>query len=703
MPLNVNNFGGGVVLAGAAGTRQISEVLDADSYDIGSRGALVCTSDATPYVVLDDVSDDPWSALYGLGSVSILQLTAAVAIGVGDFEDSGFTRRTGNYDSPTPGYLFSVFMRTGAASPVPWSGGAYADAHPVAHYFGGVVGTYDAPEPLPQGVVVTSAIFPGLFWVRFAEAGGSPPADAQQIALMLVCVGAREGTAPNTAPGLYALCFIPGTGPPLAVYACPIMRFDALGTGGAGLLSVPVADGGEGQSKGGSNAIAMWPRGVIIYNDHAFIWGYDSSDLNYGDGPNRVMFSNLGAPLKWGNDNQNVAGVDRPFTDSDAIVLGDAGEIIRGAIKWNGKLWFGTNQQLHYIGGFGRDSFLTDGATPVAKAYNIVGPYALIEGPDRKLYGVCDQGLWSTADGENYAPLFLKLVDFNQQSRGYWDEIWTDLTQNPLTYPGTTNQDLVWMAVDWNRHQVVVGIPFCSIANGYGIGNDTVVIKYNVATGGFTRQVFPGVQYTAASYMRRAGQQPDVRLLGTATVGASTIDCYSQPPSAGEPNPMPTTLPSATIGPYAPFGPNGKGVLRRAYLTLSWMNAASLPIVFQLSTTIDEAAVDSFGLTISPTVPAGPAFGDLWVDTSQTDPSIGNETSTSTIVARGGYLLKTWQSSGWVMVAGMGNQGARSLIPMGLTRIAGTWYTLSLNCTSAAGRFQIESFADNPGAGVPSA
>ena len=52
--------------------------------------------------------------------------------------------------------------------------------------------------------------------------------------------------------------------------------------------------------------------------------------------------------------------------------------------------------------GYGRDSFLSDGATPVTKAYNIVGPTHLIEGPDRAMYGVSDEGLWRTADGVTF-------------------------------------------------------------------------------------------------------------------------------------------------------------------------------------------------------------------------------------------------------------------------------------------------------------
>ena len=57
-------------------------------------------------------------------------------------------------------------------------------------------------------------------------------------------------------------------------------------------------------------------------------------------------------------------------------------------------------------------------SVPVMKAYNTVGPGALIEGPDRSLYGVGDQGLWRF-DGYNVPEaLFLKNWDFAGHSTG---------------------------------------------------------------------------------------------------------------------------------------------------------------------------------------------------------------------------------------------------------------------------------------------
>lgn len=665
MTLHVPSFGGGVVLEGAADTRRIDEVLEADSLDIGPRGALVCTAGVTDYVtILDgDAVPVPWSRLYAIFSnISGLNIGQVLVIGEGSSR--------GDPAWPIgPAYLLRVIERVGMGSPI--SGTL-------------IVQTANVPFAVPQapaveGVIVTGVSFPGVYQGSLAK----------QNNFAFFNLGAREGFAPNSnvAFGLYVLLSEVGSS---AFGVAPIVNFDALGTGPFGIVA------------GGTHSKQLRFRGIVAYNNHVFGWGYDSADTTDQEGPARVMFCNLGNPFKWGNDNIAAAG-DRAFTDSDAIVLGDAGEIVRGAIKWAGKLFFGTNRSLHFIAGYGRDSFLTDGATPVMRAYNIVGPTALIEGPDRLLYGVSDQGLWRFAGGGDPEPLFLKLRDFAGNSKGFWDLIWTDPTRLPDAYPGTTNQDLVWTAVDWERRQVLVGIPWCSSVNGYGYGNDTVVIKFHVETGGFTRQVFPGVQYTAAGYLRREGQEPEARFLGTGTLGFATIERFGYRASPASTIPLPSLLPRATFGYYAPFGPDGDGVVRRAYLTLSWEQSLSLPIVFQVTSTIDQSQIDSFALYIQPGAPAA-LPGDYWLDTSQSDISLGNATAAPTIPARGGYLLKTLNEDGdWLTIAGQGAKGTRVTIQLPLTRIVGTRVTMQALCTAASGRFQLEGFGMNPGEGEAAA
>lgn len=662
--LRVGSFGGGVVLEGAAEQRRIDEVAQADSYEVGTRGALIAASDVTNYTTLLDRNGNPIAALHALFSMASLVAAQVVAIGEGI-----------SSIAPNPRcYTGTRFSRSGAPNPQP---APFTEQIPDTTVTTTVAVT-------AAGVVVTSAPFPGVFQ---AKVGAAPVIN---INVVLVCLGAREGFAPRTAPGLY----VAYVGPPsTAIGYWPIIVFDALGTGPYGELPV-------GGGAAGTMSQQLYPRGIIGYNNHVFAWGFDSADVTNGDGPNRVMFCNLGKPLKWGNDNQAAAGVDRAFTDSDAITLGDAGEIVRGAIKWAGKLWFGTNQQLHYIAGYGRDSFLTDGATPVARAYNIVGPHALIEGPDRQLYGVGDQGLWRTGNGADFEALFRRLIDFDGHSIGYWDLIWTDPARAAAAVPGRTNQDLVWMAVDWERHQVLVGIPWCNAVAGSGPGNDTVVIKFHVLTGGFTRQVFTGVQYTAAGYLRREGQEPSTRFFGTATAAQTTVKRYGYTAAAGDSPRMPAALPVLSCGPYAPYGGEGRGSLKRIYLTLAWESSGALPLVFQVTTTWDEAISDQFLLSVQDSAPAAPTMDDLWLDTSTLNNNIGNSVAGALIPAFPSALLKRWSGSAWDQLPGVGSNGTRATIRLPLTPRNGTRFTVTATCVAAVGRFQMEALGQKPGGGT---
>ena len=673
MTLHVNTFAGGVALLGSADTRAVDEVLQADSCDIGPRGALVCASDVSPYLTINDLdtSPVPLMRVYGLLEASGATYSVIIAVGQGRIAGGG------QIPAHAPTVFFAPFNREGQSSPLspPTAGAEVFDT--------------------PNGAYVTSAVFSGTFYMA-PTVGTAVP-----INVFLVCVGCREGTVPNVGHpnvgfGLQLVVFNPdGT----VNTILPISAFDALGTGSLGELSLA----GVGH---GTKAQQLFFRGIIAYNNFVMGWGFDSADTVNGDGPCRVMFCNIGNPLKWGNDNISVPPpeIDRLFTDSDAIGLGGAGEIIRAGLVIFGKAFFGTNRAIQFIQGFGRDSFITNGAIPVMKSYNVVGPKAMIEGPDRLMYGVCDQGLWQY-DGYNVpVPLFQKLVDFAGHSVGYWDLMWTNPNALPNTYPGGTNQDLIWMASDYTRQQVLVGIPFCNTSSGVGEGNDTVVIKYHIRGGGFTRQVFPGVCYTAAGYFRREGQQNEARLFGTATSGATTIQRYAYQTTLAESPVMPTILPAITLGYYSPFGPDGQGVVQRAYLTVAWQNASfSLPLVFGVTFTVDQALVDSYTLYIQPSQPGSPTQGDCWLDTSQSNQSIGNARSSANIPAVGGYLFNVYDGGRWLQIAGQGTKGNRCTMTLPLIRRQGCRVTVGLQCVSANGRFEVEGFGIMPGSGTPNA
>lgn len=510
-------FGGGVVKEGAADTQRTDELQSCDAYDIGPRGALIAARDVADYVTVNDLATVPvpLTAVHALRSVAGNNFTKEIVVGEG-------------LVVATKRYLLGQFTRESAATPV--TGATYIKS------FSNAIATR------AEGVLVTVAQFPGVYAVTNA---------VESINVFLINIGAREGFAANVAPGLYVAYTVP---PASEVVLLPISSFDALGTGT------------RGEKSAGTQASQLYFRGISAYNAHGIGWGFDANGGTDKEGPARLMFANLNKPLKWGNDNVGAVGTDRLFTDSDAITVGDGGEIIRAGLTWNSRFWIGTDKQVHYLAGNGRDSFVTDGANPVAKAENVLGPHCLIEGPNRQLFGVGDQGLWEF-DGSTFENHHRRLRDFAGQSKDWWELIWTDRARSD-TYPGKTNGDLVWLHADWENEQIVVGIPFCDASAGRGYGLDTVLIKFSVRTGGFTRQVFSGVQYTAADYPRRQRQYATSRFFGTATSGQATVKKYGDPLAAT--GAVASTLPKVQAGPYALYGPDGVGVYRKAYVTLAW-------------------------------------------------------------------------------------------------------------------------------------
>lgn len=658
MALHVPTFGGGIVLEGAADVQRTDELQLCDAYEIGTRGQLVLASDVSDYVTLDDLGTVPvpWTKLYRLDMPAFGVIPWVLAAGEG--RDSANVNR----------YLVARFAPDGALTPISTvlvAGASVAlPPQPVA----------TAPVPGAPGVVGSIVVLPGLYKL---------PASGTWVNLALINFGAREGFAPNSAAGCYVLVYVPAS----ASYTLePLSDFDVLGTGAFGAVS------------GGTHAKQPFFRGIAAFNAFAMGWGWDASDATNGDGPARLLFSNIpnpnvAGPLTWGNDNKAGSG-DRAFSDTDAIVIGDTGEIIRAGLTWNQRFWIGTNRQLHFLAGYGRQSFLTDGANPVAKAENVVGPAALIEGPDRQLYGVGDQGLWRF-DGATVERLHRRLRDFDGRANGYWDLIWTDRTRGDA-YPGKTNQDLVWLAVDWDVEAVVVGIPFCDATAGYGFGNDTVLVKFHTKTGGFTRQVLAGVQYTAADYARRQGQFTNAKLVGTATAGVETIRRYGYKATPAAETILPAASGNTKFGEYALFGPDGVGVYRHVFLTLAWAAAAALPLVFLLTPFVDGQSQATIKLTIGAATPAGPAETDLWLDTSGTDPNLGTGTSSPLVPAQGDYVLKLYRNGAWTHRPGGGQKGTRATIPVAFTPKRGQRFALSVFAQSAAGRFQLEGLGFSP-------
>lgn len=509
--------------------------------------------------------------------------------------------------------------------------------------------------------------------------------DGKQKRVTLICMGSRPGSLPALSPGLWVIVYDPGAG----TYSLhPIVDYDALGTGP------------DGEFPTGNLSVQLRPRGVIVYNDFVFIWGFDNNDSTNQDGPNRLMFSNVGNPLKYGNDPAPPPAVEanRSFGDTDAFTIGALGTAIRAGCVWDKKLWLGTSVGLYYVEGFGRESFLTNGAVPVMESRNTIGPYCLIEGPDRLLHGMSEEGHWIFDGSLTSAPLE-RLRNYARKSNGYWDLIWT-LPSAGAGFPGKSNQDLVWMLSVPEMMQVWIGIPFCSIANGYGSGSDTVIIKYHCRTGGYTRQKFPGVIITNAHLYKR-DQTAVGQIIASVPGAANNVQRYGYKSTAAISPVMPTALPDTIFGEYAPHGPDGVGVNRRVYLTLSWESAASLPLVFTITPSIDQQAVAApVTLTITAAgAPGAPSDGDLWLDTSGTDTNLGNGTAGAFTPAHpNDYLLRRWKATWakWVYTSTGGQEGTRVSLPIAFVAARGTRVKGQVTCISAAGRFQVEGFSLEP-------
>lgn len=756
MGLHVADFSGGIVVDGSADAQRTNEIQICDSFDISPRGQLIVTSDASDYLVLNDNhgTPGPWVQLWALLECAGFNFSKVIAVGEGDagggvnsYIMNSFSRE--GVVSPLAFTLGSGFGTLGPSLPVlpPMSQGAIVTGSDFAGVFPALpvttpvrvrvyfinIGAREGVAPnqasgLHAIIVFPPAVRPIPFQIGGFDALGTGPCGLCGVPVPL----GGEGGAPGSKGrqlyfrGIVAYNnFVFGWGYDASDERIATITHITQAAVGAAtpLVTTAAAHGynigdtvlfkgvvGMSQINGLTATVTSTPLATTfsIDIDTSGFSAYVSdgrSIVGNGDGPARVMFSNLGNPLKWGNDNIAATGTDRLFTDSDAIVLGDAGELIRGAITWDGKLFFGTNKGLHYVSGYGRDSFIADGANPVMRSYNIVGPHAMIEGPDKLLYGVGDQGLWCLPEANAVPrPLFQQLRDFKGRSTGYWDQIWTEngpvaagsfvvgrsyiiltvgttnftaigasantigiafkatgvgsgtgtATVNPAVYPGVTNQDLIWMAVDWERQQIVIGIPWCSIANGSGFGFDTVVLKYHVVGGGFTRQQFAGFQYTAAGYFRAQANQAACRFLGSGIgnfliVTHPTVQRYGYKASNAAAPVLPISLPAVRFGPYTPFGPDIDGIVKRLYAVLAW-DALGTPLQITGITQANPAVVSTI-------VPHGFVTGqqiDIY-GTNNMVQSIG--TFTVVVLTPSSFSLKTLaganvDSSGWTAFGG---------------------------------------------------
>lgn len=637
--LDVVGFGGGVVLSASAEGLSSDELQQADGADIGDRGQLISAGVDSVYTNIDVAGGaaNPLNPIYGIFAAIWAADVQCVVAGA---QNGG------------GGHVFARFDPASEGASVP---GAKIDA------------TFAISLINPHGHIATFASFP------YVKAG-------VQIRPLLMNISARLPELPGSVSlGCLVLTFAAG------VYTWKFLNvFDTLGTGA------------QGEFAGGTKGKALYFRVIEAYNNHIFGAGFDNSDVNK-DGQNRLMFSNLGNPLKWGNDNIGAVGADRDFSDTDAILVGGSGEIITALRSAMGRLWIGTNRGLHWLQGYGRDSFVADGLSSVANSLDVVGPNAIQEGPDKQLYGCSSRGLWGLVDGE-LQHLYRKLIDPNEHSIGYWDLIWYDATRGAGGYPGRSNADLVWLLSVPSLNQVWVVIPHCDATAGSGYGTDTVIIKYHVKTGGFTRQVFIGKSFTHGIVVKKSAVSPDTILFVHSPVAPANNVIYRyrfRATPVGSPAAAPMSI---VAGEYSPFGPEGSGVCREAFLTLSWENVAALPVVVTLTPFVDQQQLENIVLSIQAAAPGAPADGDLWLDTSNTDTNLGNSVAGTLIVAAGDYVLKRWVASWakWVIVPGGGGEkGTRATVPIAFKPMRGSRIKFSA-AVASTGRVAIEVLGQAP-------
>jgi hypothetical protein len=117
---------------------------------------------------------------------------------------------------------------------------------------------------------------------------------------------------------------------------------------------------------------------------------------------------------------------------------------------------------------------------------------------------------------------------------------------------------------------------------------------------------------------------------------------------------------------------------------------------FLITPYVDGQALPSFRLYIDAAAPAAPADGDVWLDTSGADTSLGNATAGTLVAAQADYLVKIRNNAGWKYHGTGGQKGQRATIPLPFTHRRGTRMSLSIVCEEADRRYQLEGWGWKP-------
>jgi hypothetical protein len=213
--LYVPNFGGGVVLEGGAEQRSATDLITGDQIDLARTGAAMRSGTYDTYTSAYDEQGTP------------AQLNPVLGMGTGYWlgRQWGVVFGHGSTATPTATYYANRFDPTeeGATS-IP-----AGQRHPATLVAGG------NPAQLAAGVLVTVAGFPYVDGPGFFQ--DNP---------MLVCLGAREGTDPDDAPGLFYFGYVSKIG---------------------GTWQFEDITGQEASLGDGTSAKRLYFRGIATYNE----------------------------------------------------------------------------------------------------------------------------------------------------------------------------------------------------------------------------------------------------------------------------------------------------------------------------------------------------------------------------------------------------------------------------------------------------
>jgi hypothetical protein len=227
---------------------------------------------------------------------------------------------------------------------------------------------------------------------------------------------------------------------------------------------------------------------------------------------------------------------------------------------------------------------------------------------------------------------------------------------------------------------------------------DTVIIKYNVLTGGFTRQVFLNKSFHFSGVVvKRSAVNPDTILFvnSPAVPDANTIYRYRFRATPGVASCCTNV---DRRGRVLAVRPDGLRRLPRSVPDALVGERRALPIVVTLTPFVDQQQLENVVLSIQAAAPGAPADGDLWLDTSAPTPTSGTRQRARSFQQLADYVCSSAGSRLGEMgdrPGGGGEKGTRATIPIAFKPCA-VRASSSPQRSLDAGRVSIEVLGQAP-------